>query len=157
MLAVRQLDAQRSAVSVVGDNVTIRGCISQVNPQTSTPPTILVWSRSDIMLAGATGFDAGTADVGSRVLYWLEDDENLSKYLGQMVEVKGELDDFEKGQIEINRDGAFTEIELDLGGKEEKVRVPTAWLGPTAREDQEFEIMARRVDVEDVNVIGPCR
>ena len=44
-------------------------------------------------------------------------------------EIKGELEDFEEGEIQVTRDGGFTEIELDIDGHKEKARVPTAWLG----------------------------
>ena len=114
------------------------------------------------MLAGATAIGArlqapDPAGVSGRVFYWLEDDEDLAKHVGQMVEVKGDLEDFEKGQNRIKRDNGFTEVTLDLGGKEEKVRVPTSWIGATkSTEDQEFDIVARKVDVEDVKVVGSC-
>ena len=89
--------------------------------------------------------------------YWLEDDDDLAKHVGQMVEVKGDLKDFETGEVEIEREDDFTEIELDLDGKKEKARVPTAWLrGTGADRDQEFEIAARRIDVEEVRVLGAC-
>ena len=46
---------------------------------------------------------------------------------------------------------------MDLGGKEEKVRVPTSWIGVTnSTEDQQFDIVARKVDLEDVKVVGSC-
>jgi hypothetical protein len=77
-------------------------------PTNRRPPTILVWSRSDIMLAGAPAIGSrpqgpDPAGVSGRVFYWPEDDEDLA-YVGQMVEVKGDLEDFEKGQIEMKRD-----------------------------------------------------
>jgi hypothetical protein len=35
--------------------------------------------------------------------------------------------------------------------------VPTSWLGvPAADKEQTFEIVARRVDVDDVKVLGAC-
>ena len=48
----------------------------------------------------------------------------------------------------------FTEIELDLGGKKEKARVPTTWLG-TLREG-ELDIASRRMDVDEMKVFGSC-
>ena len=105
------------------------------------------------MLAGvtATGPDApnpvGTSGIAGRVFYWLEDDEDLSKHVGQLVEIEGDLEDFEIGEIEIDRDGDFTEIELDLEGRKEKARVPTSWLpGIGSDGDREFEIAARKHD-----------
>ena len=57
----------------------------------------------------------------------------------------------------MERDGEFTKIELDFGDKKETARVPTAWLrDETAKKDQEFDIITRKIDVEDVRVIGAC-
>jgi hypothetical protein len=162
-LTVTSIGAQQPAVTVDDDDITIRGCIRQVSTSSAVAPPMLVWSRGDLMMAGVTaaGSDApnpvGTSGVAGRVFYWLEDDEDLSKHVGQLVEIKGELEDFEKGEIEIERRGEFTEIELDLGGKEEKARIPTSWLGGTAsNKDQEFDIVARRIDVDEVRVLGAC-
>ena len=121
---------------------------------------MLVWSQSDIMMAGAAtvgnpaGVPIGTTGVSGRVFFWV--DEDLSKHVGQRVEVKGDLEDIEQGKIEIETKGEFTEIELELDGREEQMRVPTAWLSPGTPRDTEIEIAARKVDVDDVRVLGPC-
>jgi hypothetical protein len=161
--ATASVAAQQPTVTIDDDDITIRGCVRRVDLRAQVSPAMLVWSRGDIMMAvaAATSGDAskavGTGGVAGRVFYWLEDDEDLSKHVGQLVEVKGELEDFQKGEIEIERDGDFTEIELDFDGKEEKARIPTSWLGPTAsNKDQEFDIVARKIDVEDVRVLGAC-
>jgi hypothetical protein len=74
-----------------------------------------------------------------------------------MVEIEGDLEDFEEGKIEIDREDDFTEIELDLDGDKERARIPTSWLrGTGADRDQEFEIVARRVDVDAVHILGAC-
>jgi len=99
----------------------------------------------------------GTSGIAGRVFYWLEDDEDLSTHVGQLVEIEGDLEDFEIGEVEIEQDGDFTEIELNLEGKKEKARVPTSWLrGIGSERDQEFEIATRRIDVDDIRVLGAC-
>ena len=153
--------AQQPIVTVDDDHITIRGCVRNTDIRNRIQTNMLVWSRGDIMLAAATSLGShpvGTSGVVGRVFYWLEDDDNLMKHVGQMIEVKGELKDFETGEVEIEReDDFFTEIELDLDGKKEKARVPTAWLrGTGADRDQKFEIAARRVDVDAVRVLGAC-
>ena len=153
--------AQEPIVTIDDDDITIRGCVRNTDVRNRLPINMLVWSRGDIMLAAATSLGShrvGTAGVAGRVLYWLEDEDDLTKHVGQMIEVKGELKDLETGEVEIKReDDFFTEIELDLDGKEEKARVPTAWLrGTGADRDQKFEIAARRVDVDEVRVLGAC-
>ena len=162
-LAIAAAGAQQPTAVVDGDEFTVRGCIREVNTAMPTRPSMLVWSRSDIMLAGVTALQpdapspVGTSGVAGRVFYWLDEDEDLSKYVGQQVEIKGELEDFEKGEIEIKRDGEYVEIELDLDGEEEKARVPASWLADTdLKEEREIEIVARRIDVEDVRVLGAC-
>ena len=158
--ATAPLVAQQPAVSVDGDDITIRGCVRGADIHAAVPTTILVWSRSDIMLAGATASGSGpvgTSGMAGRVFYWLKDDEDLAKHVGQMVEVKGDLKKFETGEVKIDRHDDFTEIELDLDGHKEKARVPTSWLrGTGADKDQEFDIVTRRIDVDDVRVLGAC-
>jgi hypothetical protein len=108
------------------------------------------------MLSNAMSVDGeAPAALADRVFYWLDDEEDLAKHIGQQVEIKGDLGDFKKGEIETKRDGEFTNIELKLGDKKEKARVPTAWLGTPASEG-EVQIISRKVDVDKVTVIGSC-
>jgi hypothetical protein len=153
------LRAQQPIVSTRGDDITIRGCLTSATMPSGTAPATLVWSRSDIMLAAAEGPQTVLTPSGlsGRVFYWMKDNDKLKRHVGQQVEIKGELEDIEKGKIEIDRDGDFTKIELDLDGKKETARVPTTWLSTEARKEQEIDIVARRIDVEDVKVIGVCR
>ena len=144
---------QQPAVAVRGDDITIRGCVGRAQPGTATNAPMLVWTRGDIMLSNASAI--GAAQSTGRVFYWLEDDEDLSKHVGQMIEVEGDLGDFQKGEVDIDRDGDFTKIELKLGGKTEKARVPTTWLGAPQGEG-DFDIVARKIDVDDVKVLGTC-
>jgi len=144
---------QQPSVVVHDDDITIRGCVSRVSPGGIGSAPMLVWTRGDIMLSNATALQAG--QLTDRVFYWLDDDEDLDKHVGQMIEIKGDLGDFKKGEVEIDRHGDFTEIELKLDGKKEKARVPTAWLG-APRSEGEFDIVARKIDVDKVNVLGAC-
>jgi hypothetical protein len=144
---------QQPTVVVNDDDITLRGCVGRVQPGSVPAAPMLVWTRGDIMLSNASvlgGLSSG------RVFYWLEDDEDLSKHVGQMIEVEGDLGDFEKGEVDIEKDGDFTEIELKLDGKTEKARVPSAWLG-APRGEGEFDIVARKIDVDKVTVLGACR
>jgi hypothetical protein len=145
--------AQRPAVEVHGDDITLRGCVGRVQAGSVGSAPMLVWTRGDIMMTNATAI--GAAQSVDRVFYWLDDDEDLAKHVGQMVEVKGDLGDFKKGEVEIDRKGDFTEIELKIGDKKEKARVPTAWLG-VPRAEGEFDIVARKIDVDKVQVLGAC-
>ena len=60
---------QQPAVSVHGDDITIRGCVSRVQPGSFATAPMLVWTRGDIMLGNATALNAG--QLRDRVFYWL--------------------------------------------------------------------------------------
>ena len=156
------LAAQQQMVVVDGDNITITGCLARVTGSPSIAPSSLVWSRGDLMLASAAAAGAnvavpvGTTGVNGRVFYWLDEEEDLAKYIGKNVRIRGEVDDFEKGEIEIDRDGDYAEVKLEFDGKEEELRIPMTFLGRGIRDDVEFDIVARKVDVDDVDVLGPC-
>jgi hypothetical protein len=144
---------QQPTVVVQDDDITIRGCVGRVQPGSVSTTQMLVWTRGDIMLSNASAIRSG--QLAERVFYWLDDDEDLSKHVGQMIEVEGDLGDFEKGEVDIEKDGDFTEIELKLAGETEKARVPTKWLSEP-RGEGEFDIVARKIDVDDVRVLGAC-
>ena len=145
--------AGQQSVVVDDDEITIRGCVGQATPGSRADDRMLVWTRGDIMLSNPSALRSG--QLAERVFYWLDDDEDLSKHVGQMIEVKGDLGDFEKGEVEFDKDGDFTKIELKLDGETERARVPTAWLGPT-RSEGEVDIVARKIDVDSVKVLGAC-
>lgn len=165
MAALAPVSAQEPAVQVDGDDITLRGCVTESSGQLPSP-SMLVWSRGNMLLAGAQAASpaapnpVGTSGLAGRVFYFLDDEDDLKKHVGQEIEIKGDLEDFEEGEVEIKRDGEFTEIELDFDGKEEKMRVPTAWLGGAGASDakeQEIQIVGRRIDVDDIKVVGPCK
>jgi hypothetical protein len=106
------------------------------------------------MLKNVASLGTSTS-LPDRVFYWLNDDEDLSKHVGKIVELKGDLGEFKKGEVEFKRDGEFTNISLTLGGKTEKARVPSAWLGAQSS-DGSFDFPTRKIDVGDVKVLGTC-
>jgi hypothetical protein len=155
VLMAAAASAQPSSITVDDDDITMRGCVTQTRTDGRDVDRTLAWGRKDIMLAAA-GLPLPAA--ASRVFYWIDDDDKLARHVGQQVEITGELEDFEKGELKVERDGDFTEIELDLDGDEQKIRVPTAWLGPGApTRDQEVDIVARRVEIKDVKILGACQ
>jgi len=148
--------AQQPSVRVKGDDITIRGCVGHSTPGAGLTTPTLVWTRSDIMLSNAMSVQSsGQTALNDKVFYWLENEQDLVKHIGQQVEIKGDLGDFKKGEIEMKRHGEFTDIEMKLGGKTEKARVPTSWLGAKADEG-EVKIVSRKVDVDKVKVLGSC-
>jgi hypothetical protein len=139
------------------EDFIIRGCVTDAHAPSVIAPSTLVWSRSDIMLAAA---EARTTAVPlrERIFYWLDDDESekLARHRGQRVEIEGELEDFEKGKVKVDRKDDYTKVKLELDGKDEEAKVPSAWLNEWSDKDREFEIVARRIDVKKVKVLGAC-
>lgn len=163
------LASAQHAVHIDGDDITMRGCVSAANADVRMPFETLIWSRGGILTAGAMAADtplrADAQELAGRVLYWTSGDA-LKDHVGQMVEVKGHLEDLEEGELEIDRDGEFTEIRLELDGKEDTIRVPSAWLEGSSvsrasraddpDDDVDLDIATRKVEVNDVKVLGNC-
>lgn len=126
----------------------------------------MVWSRGDVYLASPstrlkpseTARPTGTAGVAGTTFYWLDDEDDFAKYAGRQVEIVGELsDEIDRGEIEMTREGDFTEVVFDAGNREATAKIPTAWFGPAVRgKDIDAEVSFRRVDVERVNPVGSC-
>lgn len=154
------LAAQQQPVEVDGDEITIRGCVGPVDSSRDALDSPLVWTRGDIMLAhvqAEAGGPVGTTGVPGPFFYFLDDDEDLSRHVGQLIEIKGELGDFEEGEVKISREDGFTEIEVDIDGDSEKARVPSSWFrSPAGDDDREFQIVGRKIDVDEVRVLGAC-
>jgi hypothetical protein len=154
------LAAQQTATIVKGNEIRISGCVGRSAPATRASGTVLVWTRGDLMLSRAViegYYPVGTSGVvgPEGVLYYLDKSDQLARHVGKLVEVRGDLKDVETGRVQIDRDGDFTEVKLDLDDREDKVRVPTAWFGSDVR-DKEYDVIARKIDVDDVRAIGPC-
>jgi hypothetical protein len=162
-----------AAAARANDKVKITGCVIRTNDQGSGGNrSLVVWSRGDVVFSNAVvEFEpasdskevarvVGTSGGGIPIFYWLDDEDDLSKHVGQSVELTGELDnDFESGEIKFDRKGEFTEIEFEADGKEVKARVPTAMLTnandkESDKDDRKYNIVVRRVDVDDVKMLS---
>lgn len=147
------------------DQFVVQGCVmltSDFRPG-GTPLFVLshgvyLWSPDTQLRPGDARASDGT-HVFVPVFYWIEDEDEVARFIGQRVEVVGALtDDLDKGKIDIDHQGDFTDIEFKVNGDKVQVRVLRAWLGPAAvDEDAEFDIAVRTVDVERVTPLGPCR
>jgi hypothetical protein len=158
----------RTPVGDRDDQIIITGCVMRgIENNTQGPRSMLVWSKGDVYLETATtefkSSDTidkaiGTGGVHAPVFYWIDDEDDFGKYLGSQVEIVGELNDrLKKGDVELRKKGAFTEIAFDAGGREAKARVPSQWLAPdTPNKNARFEVIVRTVDVENVTPLGPC-
>ena len=140
------------------DDFTIRGCVTSATAPNVVTPSTFFWSRGDIMLAAAEAPpDAGP--MAGRVFYWLDEDdqEDLGKYTGQRVEIKGEMKDLEKAKVKVDRDDGFVKVKLDLDGKDREARVPADWVSSwKGDKDEKYDIAVRRVDIDKIKVLGAC-
>jgi len=159
-------DPQARGAGSRDDQFVVTGCVTPARDvRGAAHQSILVWSRGDVYLSALdVRFKPSERPVGTGggtfmpIFYWIDDENDFAKHVGQRVEVVGELgDDIEKGEIEFDHDGDFTEVEFDVGGREARARIPTSWLGPqTQGRDVDLDVMVRTVDVEKVTVLGAC-
>ena len=149
------------------DQFVARGCVMKAaDIRADVPQSLFLWSRGDVYLAypdtrfrpAETGRPVGTTGTFAPVFYWIDDENDFAKFVGQRVEIVGELsDDLAKGEIEIEPKDGFTEIEFDVKGRSATARVPANWLGPSrGGQDAEFDVVVRTVDVEKVTPLGAC-
>ena len=166
--AAAQTKNTRNTVGDRNDQLVITGCVMRgIENNTQGPRSMLVWSRGDVYLETATtefkpsdtiDRAIGTGGIHAPVFYWIDDEDDFGKYVGSQVEIVGELSErLKKGDVELRKKGAFTEIEFDAGGKEAKARVPSQWLAPdTPAKNVRYDVVVRMVDVEKVTPLGPC-
>jgi hypothetical protein len=164
------LASSGSAFAQAGDSddqFVITGCVVRSgDAREAGPHSMLVWSRGDVYLSSPTtkvkpaetAQPVGTSGPVVPVVYWIDDENDFAKHVGQRVEIVGELsDEIDDAELEIEVDGAFTEIEFDAGGREATARIPTSWFGPQTRgRDFDADVAVRTVDVEKVTVMGAC-
>jgi len=151
------LGAQQPGVRIDEDNVTIRGCVMRAERYAPADRMPIVWSRDDILvsLVGGAYDNPGATSPAGHVFYYL-DDEGLRDRVGRLVEIKGDLEDVKKGEVEIERKDDYTEIELKFAGRTERARIPTPWFAARKGDERDYKVIVQRVDVEDVREIGAC-
>lgn len=158
--------AQQRPAGDRDDQIVITGCVVRADQKLSGPRSLLVWSRGDVYLDSAAtdikpaerGGVVGTSGKTQPIFYWIDDEDDMMKHAGKRVEIVGELsDELDKGEIEVDNQGAFTQFEFEWEGKDVTARVPSQWLAPdTPAKDADFDIAIRRVDVEKVTVLSSC-
>ena len=145
-----------------GDNkeVTITGCV--VKGDVGYVLTNVAQETAAAAVAAGTPSTpqpAGTVMPG-RVIYWLEDDDDLAKHAGQKVEVRGELEgDATTGKISAEREGGLVELEFKVAG-EKKVTVLVPSVPPTVGtsgsvgdKERDIAYIVRKIDVDSVKML----
>ena len=102
------------------------------------------------------------AAAATRVLYWLDDDDDeVQKLMGQLVEVTGEVEgDIKRGEIEVERENGMIELEIKAGDRKATVKladVPAAIGTSGSVKDREVELpyVVRKLDVKSAKSIAP--
>jgi hypothetical protein len=108
------------------------------------------WQRSaDATVAPGP---VGTSGTHGTIFYWLDDDDGLKDHVGHVVEIEGELEgDLKKGEIEVDRKDAWTEVKVSSDGRSLKARVPHTLVVVPANRDS-VDVLVRKVDVESVRM-----
>lgn len=156
-----------------GSDVTLTGCVvkgeggfvlSQIDEELKL--------EMSVTTPGTTAAPAPAKTVTSvpRILYWLDDDDDLlEKHAGHRVEIKGEIEgDIDAGEIEIEREQGMIELEIEAKGEKVTVKLPdTAATNATAvattgtlvtDSPKEVPFKVRKLDVESVKMLSAsCR
>lgn len=106
-----------------------------------------------------------TALKPARVLYWLDDDDDVvNRLMGQTVEITGEIEgDIQPGEIKAERENGMIELEIDADGRKATVTladVPSAIGSPNAVSDRETDLpyVVQKLDVKSARSVSPtCR
>ena len=113
--------------------------------------------------AGTTVSSTMTSELKpARILYWLDDDDDeVEKLMGQLVEVTGEVEgDVKKGEIEVERENGMIELEINAAGRKANVKladVPSAIGTSGSVRDREVELpyLVRKLDVKSARSVAP--
>ena len=102
---------------------------------------------------------------GRRILYWLDNDSEVKKHIGEMVEVRGEFTELEKSEIELKpgrqKDGGLI-VEFEGPGKDVKasnadVGAAVGTAGRVAADRNDIPTFLARIAVKAVKAMGACK
>ena len=97
-----------------------------------------------------------------RLLYWLDDDDDeVKKLWGQLVEVTGDVKgEVKTAEIEIERENGMIELDIKAGGKKATVKLPElpSAMGSSQSakvKEVELEYAVRKLEVKSARSIAP--
>lgn len=164
-LSVTALPAAPQAAGGGEKDVTITGCVVKGDGG-YVLTDVLEGTTATAMAARipSTPQPEGTV-LPARVLYWLDDDDDVKDYAGQKIEIRGERKgDIEKGKISAEREGGLVELEFKVDGdKKVTIKVPEVpaaigTSGAVGDKEKDFNYVVRRIDVDSVKMISStCR
>ena len=135
--------------------ITLRGCVV---PGLESG-TYVLSHVTEVPAAGGSAMPA--AAHGRRVVFWLDERDDVLKHANSGVEVRGTFDEVEESEIEL-KEGAHPDGGLiaEFEGPGEDVKVPNAAVagaigtsGRSEPEKNDIKTMLVKVDVKDVKAI----
>ena len=139
------------------DDVTLVGCLLSGEGDDGYVLTNVADDIPSARRGAVTPGPVGTSS-GSMMttFYWLEDDDALKAHVGHRVEIMGDLkDDVDEGEIELDRKDSWTNLHINSDGRDLTVRLPQSIVVLSKTDDdQKFDVLVRRVDVDKVRMIG---
>jgi len=163
--AVSGGSAAQAALQVDDKDVTITGCVVKGDGGYVLLPLEEHGGAASILPpASPEAPPAGTSGIPSsliRVLYWLEDDDELEDHAGQRVEITGELeDDLDEGEVSVEReDDGTVEVEFKHDGKTIVVKLPdipatAGTSGAITDKEKDYQFAVRKVEVKSVRMLA---
>jgi hypothetical protein len=136
------------------DSVKLTGCLVKAESNDGYLVTNTPAEPAMVGTAGSAVAPDAFGGVGSfsTIIYWLENDDDLKAHVGHRVEVEGDLKgELKDGEIKVDRNDRWTELELKADGRTLKANVPNASV--VAGKDGKASILVRRVGVEKVKML----
>ena len=97
-----------------------------------------------------------------RLLYWLDDDDDeVKKLWGQLVEVTGDVKgEVKTAEIEVERENGMVELDIKAGGQKATVKLPElpSSMGSSQAakvKEVELEYAVRKLEVKSAKSIAP--
>ena len=132
--------AQQATVSTPavpeGTEMTLTGCVVKgeggyvlaSGGQTLSVQTMTTTAgTTSTPTAASINKTATTAAPTARIFYWLQNDEAIKDYAGQVVELKGRTTgDLSAGEVEVEIEQGMVELEFKVDGRQVTVKVPSA-------------------------------
>ena len=158
--------AAQAALSADDKVITLTGCVVKGEGGYVLMPLPEHGGAAAVLPpAGTSGAAAGTSGQASelvRVLYWLDDDDEVDDHAGQRVQITGEVEgDIDEGEISVEReDDGTVELEFKHEGKTIGVKLPNipgtiGTAGSTITdEEKDYDVAVRKVDVKTVKMLA---
>ena len=136
VVSAQQAPVQSAAVPQ-GTEMTLTGCVikgdggyvlSSNGGQTLSVQTVATTAgTTGTPTAASVNASTPAAAPAARIFYWLQNDDAIKDYAGQVVELKGKTTgDLSAGEVEVEIEQGMVELEFKVDGRQVTVKVPSA-------------------------------